>query len=108
MTEEAKPNPVLEAEQKIADVATVRGGNVHISIDRVVAWAGPLIAIGSSSVATWLLVKVNIFNVPGFDKSNLPTWIAAGTTFVLTAGLHALGGWKWLKGRHIMLEQGKE
>jgi hypothetical protein len=95
--------------QQAVNVAAKAGetGLFGIPIDRVVAWLGPLIATVSAAFVTWLLTKVNLLGIPGLDKANLQTYVTAGVTFLAVAGLHALGGWKWLRGRHILLEQGK-
>lgn len=76
---------------------------MNIPIDRVVAWLGPIIATVSASVATILVAQVNVLGIPGLDKANVATWIAGAITFIVVAGLHALGGLKWLHGQHIIL-----
>lgn len=76
---------------------------MRIPTNRIVAFIGPAIAFASSTVAAWLIAKVNVLGLPGLDQANVATWIAAGLTAALVAGLHALGGWKWLKGHHIEL-----
>lgn len=77
---------------------------MKIPIERIVAFFGPYITVISAAIATWLVAKVNVLGLPGLDQHNTATWIAAAITFAITAGLHALGGWAWLKGRHIELQ----
>lgn len=76
---------------------------MRIPPNRVVAFAGPYIAFAASAVAAWLIAKVNVLGIPGLDQQNVATWIAGGLTALIVAGLHALGGWGWLKGHHIEL-----
>jgi hypothetical protein len=79
---------------------------LSIPLNRVVAFAGPYIAIVSGAVAAWLLTKVNIAGIPGLDEHNVETAVGAGLTFGLTSGLAWLGHQKWLTGHHIeMLAQ---
>lgn len=74
-----------------------------IPINRVVAFAGPVISTIAGAAAAWLVGVVNILAIPGLDQANLATWISAGLTGLLTAGLLHLGQSKWLKGHHILL-----
>jgi uncharacterized membrane protein YedE/YeeE len=78
----------------------------NIPINRIVTFVGPIIAAISTAIATWLIAKVNVLGIPGLDQNNLQTYLAAGLTAILLAGLHALGGWSWLKGHHILLAEG--
>lgn len=74
-----------------------------IPFNRVVAFVAPFITLISASVAAWLVAKVDVLGLPHMDQGNTQTYIAAGLTFAVTAGLHALGSWQWLKGHHIQL-----
>lgn len=78
---------------------------MNIPINRVVAFAGPAIAAISTAVAAFLVAKVNVLGIPGLDQANTATYLAAGITAALVAGLHALGGLAWFKGHHILLTQ---
>jgi hypothetical protein len=75
-----------------------------IPVNRVVAWLGPPIAAIDSGLVSWLVAKENVLGLPGLDKANTATYVAAGVSYALTAGLHALGGWAWLKGHHIIMQ----
>lgn len=77
-----------------------------LPLNRVVAFVGPLITLIAGGIAAFLVAQVNILGIPGLDKSNVATWIAAALTFLVTAGLHALGGMAWFKGHHILMQQG--
>jgi hypothetical protein len=74
---------------------------VKISADRIVAFVGPYIGLVAAAVAAWLVAKLNVLGLPGLDEKNTETFLAAALTFGIAAGLHALGSWQWLKGRHI-------
>jgi hypothetical protein len=76
---------------------------VRIPLNRVVAFVGPYISIVAGGVAAWLASKLNVLGLPGLDQQNLATYVAAGLTFALTAGLTWLGHQKWLTGHHIVL-----
>ena len=95
MTSEPQPTPAGEL-------------FLGIPINRIVAWLGPIIAVISASLVTWLLAKVNILSIPGLDKSNVETYVTAIVTFLVVAGLHALGGLSWLRGHHIELVENAE
>lgn len=71
--------------------------------NRIVTFLGPTIALVATAVATWLVAKVNVLAIPGLDQANVQTYVAAGLTALLGAALHALGGWGWLKGHHILI-----
>lgn len=76
---------------------------MKIPVNRVVAFLGPTLSATAGAVAAWLVAKANVLGIPGLDEANVATYIVAGGTFVITAGLHALGQWQWLKGHHILL-----
>ena len=81
---------------------------MQIPLNRVVAFAGPYIAVIAGAITAWLLAKVNITGIPGLDQDNLTTGIAGGLTFALTAGLSWAGQQKWLTGHHVeILAQAK-
>ena len=77
---------------------------MKIPLNRVVAFAGPYISLLAAAIAAWLIAKLNVLGIPGLDEQNLATWIAAGLTALLTAGLSWLGQSKWLKGHHIEIQ----
>jgi hypothetical protein len=74
-----------------------------ISIDRIVAFVGPYIAILGGIVADWLIAHVHflaVFHIYGNDVAS--AFVQLGI-FGITAGLIWLGHQKWLSGRHIIL-----
>lgn len=76
---------------------------MSIPLNRIVAFAGPYIAVASGAVATWLIAKLNALGVAGLEQSDLAQQVAAGLTFTLTAALTWLGHSKWLAGHHLQL-----
>lgn len=69
-----------------------------IALNRLVAFAGPYIAIVSGILATWLTNKVHIlatFHVAGNDIANA---VAQALVFGLSALVVWLGQQKWLEG----------
>jgi hypothetical protein len=72
--------------------------------NRIVAFAGPYIAVVAGGVASWLVAKVNLAGLPGLDEDNLKTALTGGFTWLLVAGLAWAGHSKWLTGHHIQLE----
>lgn len=77
---------------------------LKIPLNRVVAFAGPYIAVTAGGVAAWLAAKVNVAGIPGLDQQNLATELAAGGTFLLTSALTWLGHSKWLTGHHVEMQ----
>jgi hypothetical protein len=72
--------------------------------NRIVAFAGPYIAVVAGGVASWLVAKVNLAGLPGLDEDNLKTALTGGFTWLLVAGLAWAGHAKWLTGHHIQLQ----
>jgi hypothetical protein len=72
--------------------------------NRIVAFAGPYIAVIAGGVASWLVAKVNLAGLPGLDEDNLKTALTGGFTWLLVAGLAWAGHSKWLTGHHIQME----
>lgn len=75
-----------------------------ISIERVVAFLGPLFSIVAGGVAAWLVARVNLVGVLGLDQAQLASQIAAGLSGLTAAVLTWLGQQQWLKGQHIILQ----
>lgn len=69
-----------------------------IPVNRVVAFIAPRLIYIESAVAAWLVAKVNVLGIPGFDQQNVATWIAAAVTALLTALVTHLAHMKWLNG----------
>lgn len=71
---------------------------MKIPINRVVAFAGPYIAILSGAVADWLLVHVHLLSLFHTSKTAVAGMITQTVVFGLTALLVWLGQHKWLTG----------
>jgi len=72
--------------------------------NRIVAFAGPYIAVVAGGLASWLVAKVNLAGLPGLDEDNLKTTLTGGFTWLLVAGLAWAGHAKWLAGHHIQMQ----
>lgn len=77
---------------------------MKIPLNRVIAFAGHYISIGSGLIAAWIVAKLNLLGFHELSVDSLAQSIAGGATFVLTTGLAHLGQSKWLTGHHIELE----
>jgi hypothetical protein len=69
-----------------------------IPLNRVVAFGGPYIAVGSGVVADWLLVHVHFLSLFHVTHNSLASAVAQGIVFGLTALIVWLGHQKWLDG----------
>ena len=69
-----------------------------IPMNRVVAFAGPYIAVASGALADWLLVHVHLLALFHTTKTQVAGAITQITVFALTALLSWLGQQKWLGG----------
>jgi hypothetical protein len=67
-------------------------------LNRVIAFAGPYIAILSGALADWLLVHVHLLELFHTTKTQVAGAITQLTVFGLTALLTWLGQQKWLDG----------
>jgi hypothetical protein len=67
-------------------------------LNRVIAFAGPYIAILSGALADWLLVHVHLLELFHTTKTQVAGAITQLTVFGLTALLTWLGQQKWLTG----------
>ena len=67
-------------------------------LNRVIAFAGPYVAIISGALADWLLVHVHFLGIFHTSKSSITTWLTQGLVFGLTAILTWAGHHKWLDG----------
>ena len=67
-------------------------------LNRIIAFAGPYIAIASGAVADWLLVHVHLLSLFHTTHSSIASWLTQATVFALTAVLTWLGQQKWLSG----------
>lgn len=69
-----------------------------LPLNRIVAFAGPYIAIASGAVADWLLVHVHLLALFHTTHTAIASWLTQATVFGLTALLVWLGQQKWLTG----------
>jgi hypothetical protein len=67
-------------------------------VNRIVAFAGPYVALLSGAVASWLVVHVEVIGSLGLGQDKLAHGIAYGATALIGAGLPHLGMQKWLDG----------
>jgi hypothetical protein len=67
-------------------------------INRIVAFAGPYIAILSGVIANWLLVHLHFLSSFHTQSSSITKWLTQALVFGFTAGLTWLGHQKWLTG----------
>jgi hypothetical protein len=81
---------------------------VTVPINRIVAFAGPYVAVLSGAVADWLLVHVHLLELFHTTRTQVAGAITQLTVFGLTALLTWLGQQKWLTGwqQHEQREQG--
>ena len=71
------------------------------ALNRIVSFAGPIIASVAGAAATWILVKLNALGIAGLDHAATTQQIASGLTFGLTSLLVWLGQQKWLTGHQL-------
>jgi hypothetical protein len=69
-----------------------------IGLNRIVAFAGPYIAVLAGAVADWLLVHLNFLANFHVGKEGLANAIAQAVVFGLTTLVVWLGQQKWLDG----------
>lgn len=69
-----------------------------LSLNRLVAFAGPYLAIASGAVADWLLVHVHLLGIFHTTHGQLASAITQGLVFTVTAAVVWLGHQKWLDG----------
>lgn len=67
-------------------------------LNRIVAFAGPYVAIASGAVADWLIVHVHLLALFHTTKTQVAGAITQIAVFGLTAILTWLGQQKWLSG----------
>src|SRR3954454_4129246 len=67
-------------------------------INRIVAFAGPYIAVLSGALADWLLVHMHLFSIFHTTHTVLANAITQVTVFAITALLVWAGHQKWLTG----------
>ena len=77
----------------------------NIPINRLVAFAGPYIAILSGAVADWLIVHVHLLSLFHTTNTQVAGAITQIAVFGLTAILVWLGQHKWLTGWQIFESQ---
>jgi hypothetical protein len=68
------------------------------SLNRIVAFGGPYIAVASGAVADWLLVHVHFLSLFHTTRTTLAGAITQVVVFGVTATLTWLGHQKWLEG----------
>jgi hypothetical protein len=74
-----------------------------IPLNRIVAFAGPYIAVVSGAIAAWLLTHLHVLSMFHLSDSQVASAISQLTVFGITAGLTWLGHQKWLTGHQIEL-----
>ena len=71
---------------------------MKIPPNRVVAFAGPYIAIASGVIADWLLIHVHVLSTFHTNKTQVASAITQVAVFGLTSLIVWLGQQKWLTG----------
>lgn len=80
-----------------------------IPLNRVVAFAGPMISTLAGALATLIIAKLNVLGIQGLEQDQTAQQLASALTFVLTAGLTWLGQSKWLRGHQLdMVNQARQ
>jgi hypothetical protein len=69
-----------------------------LPINRIVAFAGPYIAILSGAVVDWLFVHLHFLTNWHTNASSITKWLTQALVFGLTSGLVWLGQQQWLRG----------
>ena len=77
----------------------------NIPVNRVVAFAGPYIAILSGALADWLIVHLHLLSLFHTTNTQVAGAITQIAVFGLTAILVWLGQHKWLTGWQIFESQ---
>lgn len=72
--------------------------NSKFPINRIVAFAGPYVAILSGALADWLVVHVHLLSLFHTSATAITSMLTQGLVFGLTAILVWLGHQKWLSG----------
>jgi high-affinity Fe2+/Pb2+ permease len=70
----------------------------RIPLNRIVAFAGPYVAILSGAVVDWLFVHLHFLSNFHTNKSSITTWLTQALVFGLTSILVWMGQQKWLSG----------
>jgi hypothetical protein len=69
-----------------------------LPINRIVAFAGPYIAILSGAVVDWLFVHLHFLTNWHTNASSITKWLTQALVFGLTSLLVWLGQQSWLRG----------
>lgn len=69
-----------------------------ISLNRLVAFGGPYLAVASGAIADWLLVHVHVLSLFHTTHNTLAGAISQASVFALTTLVVWLGHQKWLDG----------
>jgi hypothetical protein len=69
-----------------------------LPVNRIVAFAGPYIAVVSGALADWLLVHVHFLGIFHTTKTSIASMLTQGLVFALTSILVWAGHHKWLTG----------
>lgn len=80
------------------DAAPAEGTASKFPLNRIVAFLGPYVAIGSGVIADWLIVHVHLLELFHTTATQVAGAITQLTVFGLTALLTWLGQQKWLSG----------
>ena|SRR5215469_15239008 len=71
---------------------------MKIPLNRIVAFAGPYIAILSGAIVDWLFVHLHFLANWHTSHSSITTWLTQALIFGLTSLIVWLGQQKWLQG----------
>jgi apolipoprotein N-acyltransferase len=69
-----------------------------LPLNRIVAFAGPYIALASGAIVDWLFVHLHFLANWHTNQSSITTWLTQALVFGLTSLLVWLGQQSWLKG----------
>ena len=67
-------------------------------LNRIVAFAGPYIALASGAIVDWLFVHLHFLANFHTNNSSITTWLTQAIVFGLTSILVWAGQQKWLQG----------
>jgi hypothetical protein len=70
----------------------------NVPLNRIVAFAGPYIAILSGAIVDWLFVHLHFLTNWHTNASSITKWLTQALVFGLTSLLVWLGQQKWLSG----------
>lgn len=68
------------------------------TLNRIVAFAGPYVAILSGAIVDWFFVHIHFLANWHTNKSAITNWLTQAVVFALTAILVWMGQQQWLRG----------